>query len=187
MRVICGIFVLAVVVFSCNKPKNPSLCANNSQCVLPPLPPGNKYQHIDIATGKTTPSELVSFARSLKGVPYKYGSTNPEQGFDCSGFVTCVFNHFGIMVPRPSVDFTFVNQSIDIKAAKPGDLILFTGSDSIPRIAGHIGIIVSNQKDDLIFIHATSRHNYGVTETPLTLYYQQRYIKTIRVFAQNGR
>lgn len=177
--------MLAIVVFSCNKPGNPALRAPGDQYALPPLAPGTKDQHINIQTGKTTPAELITFARSLTGAPYKYGSTNPEEGFDCSGFVTCVFNHFGIRVPRPSVDFTYVNQVIDIKKAKPGDLILFTGSDSSARIVGHIGIVVSNQGSDLKFIHATSRDDEGVTETALTHYYQVRYIETIRVFPQN--
>jgi cell wall-associated NlpC family hydrolase len=187
MRFIYGIFAVAIVVFSCNKPESSTPAVCNSNCVLPPMAPGSENRYIDITTGKITPSELVSFARSLKGTPYKYGSTDPEQGFDCSGFVTYVFNHFGIRVPRPSVDFTFVNHTIDIKKAKPGDLILFTGSDSIPRIVGHIGIVVSNHKGDLIFVHSTSRDYIGVTETPLTKYYQDRYIETIRVFAQNNQ
>ena len=39
------------------------------------------------------PHELVSFARILVGVPYKYASSDPAIGFDCSGFITYVFNH----------------------------------------------------------------------------------------------
>jgi cell wall-associated NlpC family hydrolase len=187
VRFIWGIFVVAIVVFSCNKPDSPALPAYDSRQVLPPLTPGNKNQYINVETGKITPAELMAFARSLNGIPYKYGSTDPEQGFDCSGFVTYVFNHFGIRVPRPSVDFTFANRNIAVKNAKPGDLILFTGTDSTIRIVGHIGIIVSNHQGDLIFIHATSGKGYGVTETPLNLYYQERYIKTIRVFTQNDR
>jgi cell wall-associated NlpC family hydrolase len=188
MKPVFGILILSFVVFfSCKKPGGSSLSATGGYHALPALAPGTKDQYVTVETGKTTPAELIAFARSLKGTPYKYGSTDPEQGFDCSGFVTCVFNHFGIPVPRPSVDFTFVNTPININQAKPGDLILFTGTDSIPRVVGHIGIIVSNQKGDLIFIHATSRNDDGVIETPFALYYRQRYIKTIRVFPQNNR
>src|SRR2546423_8451941 len=43
-------------------------------------------QHID--TKKVTPQEVVQFAETLIGTPYKYGSTNPSVGFDCSGFIT---------------------------------------------------------------------------------------------------
>src|SRR3954466_9417465 len=56
--------------------------------------------------GSVTPQELVSYAETLIGTPYKYASTDPVEGFDCSGFITYVFNHFNIQVPRSSVEFT---------------------------------------------------------------------------------
>jgi len=185
MRFFCGIFVLFIVTLACNKPETPSVSGPDRP--LPPLTPGTEDHRIRIETGKTTPAEVVDFARSLTCIPYKYGSVSPEEGFDCSGFVTYVFNHFGIQVPRPSVDYTYVNRAVDIKQAKPGDLIFFTGTDSTIRVVGHMGIVVSNKGNNLTFIHATSGKGYGVTETPLNLYYQQRYMKTIRVFPQNDK
>jgi lipoprotein Spr len=140
-----------------------------------------------IATGKTAPAELLFFANSLKGTPYKYASTDPAVGLDCSGFIAYVFNHFNIAVPRSSIDFTFVHRSIRLNNAKPGDLILFTGTDSTIRKVGHMGIIVSNTGNEITFIHSTSGKAYGVTETPLNAYYMGRYMKTLRIFPQNDR
>jgi cell wall-associated NlpC family hydrolase len=77
-----------------------------------PLTPYQAEHITHIETGKTTPDELVNFACSLAGKPYKYSSTDPKQGFDCSGFVTYVFNHFNILVPRTSIDFTPVQTPI---------------------------------------------------------------------------
>lgn len=134
-----------------------------------------------IDTKNTSPAELVAFARTLIGTPYKYGSIKPQDGFDCSGFITHVFNHFGIAVPRSSVDFTNAGEEIPVAESRPGDLILFTGTDSTIRTVGHMGIIVSNS-DSLHFIHSTSGKAYGVTITPLNTYYQGRFVKTIRVF-----
>jgi cell wall-associated NlpC family hydrolase len=142
-------------------------------------------RYIDIKTGNTNPPELIAFARTLTGIAYKYGSIDPSQGFDCSGFITYVFNHFGIIVPRSSVDFTHAGREIDLKNAKPGDLVLFTGTDSTTRIVGHMGILVTSPKEGLMFIHSTSGKAYGVTETPLNTYYMGRYMKTIRIFAKN--
>ena len=139
-----------------------------------------------INTGKTTPSQLVAYARTLTGIPYKYGSTDPQQGFDCSGFITYTFNHFNIAVPRSSVDFTQVEHEIPLKEAKPGDFILFTGTDSTKKVVGHMGILVTSGTEGHQFIHSTSGKAYGVTETPLNAYYQGRYMKTIRVFPQNN-
>ena len=139
----------------------------------------------NILTGNTQPAALISYAESLIGTPYKYGSIDPNQGFDCSGFITYVFNHFGISVPRSSNDFTNINKSISLRNSKPGDLILFTGTDSTKREVGHMGIITENNGQDIQFIHSTSGKIYGVTITPLNKYYQGRFFKAIRVFKSN--
>jgi len=137
-----------------------------------------------IDTKKVHPEQLTRFAETLMGVPYLYGSTDPDKGFDCSGFITYVFNHFGISVPRSSIDFTNVGKEIPVEKAKRGDLILFTGTDSTEQFVGHMGIIVSTG-DGIRFIHSTSGKAYGVTVTPLNKYYQGRFVKTIRIFKQN--
>ncbi|WP_165958273.1 C40 family peptidase [Segetibacter sp. 3557_3] len=138
-----------------------------------------------IETGATTPAELLAYARTLTGTTYKYGSTDPQQGFDCSGFITHVFNHFDIAVPRSSVDFTDVEREVELSAARPGDLILFTGTDSTTRIVGHMGIISDVESGEMSFIHSSSGKANGVTITPLNEYYMGRFMKIIRIFPQN--
>ncbi|MEO6584384.1 MAG: NlpC/P60 family protein, partial [Ferruginibacter sp.] len=90
-------------------------------------------------------------------------------------------NHFNVKVPRSSVDFTNVGKEVPVAAAKPGDLILFTGTDSMVRIVGHMGIVTQNS-DSLKFIHSTSGRKYGVTETPFNKYYQGRFVKIIDIY-----
>ncbi len=133
----------------------------------------------------TDPHELVSFSETLIGVPYVYASTDPKVGFDCSGFITYVFNRFGIRVPRSSVDFTNEGTEVPVGEAKRGDIILFSGTNPEERHVGHMGLVVSNS-DTLRFIHATSGKAMGVTVTPLSTYYMKRFVKTIRIFKQNG-
>lgn len=139
-----------------------------------------------INTGRTSRAELVKYAETLIGIPYLYGSTNPQKGFDCSGFITYVFNHFNISVPRSSIEFTNVAKEIPLEKSKPGDLILFTGTDSTERSVGHMGIIISNDSIQTLFIHSTSGKANGVTITPLNEYYKGRFMKVIRVFPQNA-
>lgn len=145
----------------------------------------------DINTRDIKPEQIVAFAQTLTGTPYKYASTDPAQGFDCSGFITYVFNHFKIAVPRSSVDFTDAGKEVDVKEARPGDLILFTGTDSTIRVVGHMGIVTENNAGDLSFIHSTSGKAYSVTTSLLKGYYQTRFVKVIRVFPdetmQNAR
>jgi cell wall-associated NlpC family hydrolase len=164
-------YILLLVLVSCSKPHKRAT----------PTP----VTHI--STGSVTPGQVIAYAQSLKGVPYKYGSTDPAKGFDCSGFITYVFKHFGIAVPRQSVDFTAIGRGIDLNDASPDDLVLFTGSDSTTNTVGHMGIIVSSPGEAPLFIHSTSGKARGVTETPFYTYYIQRYMKTIRIFPQNDR
>lgn len=135
-----------------------------------------------LQTGKTSPAELVSYAETLVGTPYQYASCDISSGFDCSGFITWVFNHFNIKVPRSSADFTDVGKEIPIEEAQRGDIILFTGTDSTISRVGHIGIITSNTNGTIQFIHSSSGKSSGVVITTLEEYYRNRFVKINRVF-----
>ena len=145
-----------------------------------------KKEEPAVHTGTVSPNAVVQFAKTLIGTRYLYGSTDPKKGFDCSGFITYVFNHFKIKVPRSSVEFTDVGEEINYYTSKPGDLILFTGTDSTIRVVGHMGIVVSNENDKLSFIHSTSGKQYGVTITELSPYYMSRFVRVARVFPSNN-
>ena len=147
--------------------------------IIPAIPHDTAIIVID--TKDQAPGNIVNFAKTLIGVPYKYASTDPALGFDCSGFITYVFNHFKIQVPRSSVDFTNLGKTVNLENAKQGDLILFTGTDSTINVVGHMGIITENV-DTLKFIHSTSGKAYGVTITPLNNYYKRRFVKIIDIF-----
>jgi cell wall-associated NlpC family hydrolase len=138
-----------------------------------------------VHTNNIHPQQVVDFAKTLIGTPYRYASTNPKVGFDCSGFITYVFSHFNIIVPRSSIDFTNVGRTIPADSATSGDLILFTGTDSTEKFVGHMGLVISNQNKQLEFIHSTSGKKHGVTITPFNDYYKSRYMKTIRIFPEN--
>jgi cell wall-associated NlpC family hydrolase len=195
--IISKVAVLILLLFLCttfNAPRKQSSVIVTPDTALKELPLNDEaaprqaiyYVQDDINTGNTTPAALISFARTLIGTPYLYASTDPAKGFDCSGFITYVFNHFGIAVPRSSVDFTSVGKEVNEYEARPGDLILFTGTDSTIRVVGHMGIITSNQNDLLEFIHSTSGKQKGVVITPMKDYYRSRFVKIVRVFNQSS-
>lgn len=124
--------------------------------------------------------DLVAFSETLLGVPYKYGSVKRENGFDCSGFINFVFNHFKINVPRTSVDFTNAGQEVKPADSKRGDLILFTGSDANSGVVGHMGIVVENKMNSFLFIHAST--SKGVIYSSMNSYFIPRFVKVIRIF-----
>ncbi len=128
---------------------------------------------------------LLNFAKNLLGIPYKYASANPSEGLDCSGFLYYVFHRFNIDVPRSSIDYTNFGTEVPLSNAKPGDFILFTGTDSTDRTAGHIGIITGYENGAINFIHSSSGKAMGVTMSSVKGYYSGRFLKTIRILKNN--
>lgn len=119
---------------------------------------------------------IVLFAKQFMDVPYEYGSCDPEKGFDCSGFVYFVFNHFGISSPRSSKNFVNAGSEVDLDELQIGDVLVFTGTDVSTRVAGHVGIVLSVD-DSIFFIHSSSGSANGVTISSLEEpHYRKRFL-----------
>ena len=142
----------------------------------------NTVPPVIINTKNVVADSVVDFAKTLIGIRYKYGSAIKEQGFDCSGFITYVFQRFKIQVPRVSKDFTNAGYPVPLDASKPGDLILFTGTDTTGWVVGHMGMITENDNGKIKFIHSSSGKSIGVIISPMSKYYATRFVKVIRVF-----
>jgi cell wall-associated NlpC family hydrolase len=117
---------------------------------------------------------IVQYAQKLVGVPYLWGGSS-KKGFDCSGFVHHVFKHFGIPVSRTSRGYKDKGEEVVLEKSNPGDVILFTGTDSAVRQIGHVGIVLANANGTIDFIHSSSsKKHYGVT---ITRYNSSGYVK----------
>jgi cell wall-associated NlpC family hydrolase len=93
---------------------------------------------------------ITSYARSLIGVPYKYGGNSPDSGFDCSGFVVHVFKRsLGIALPRSAQQISQQGHFVKLAQLSEGDLVFYdTGNHSY----SHVGIYIGDNR----FIHAPS-------------------------------
>jgi len=131
---------------------------------------------------KSPANRLIEFAKTMIGVPYRYASSNPSIGFDCSGFVSYVFRNFGFTTPRSSSEFTDAGTPVKLENAKVGDVLVFTGTNVRKRVAGHVGIIAKINGDTIQFIHSTSGKTHGVTLTTLNGYYKSRFMKAVSLF-----
>jgi cell wall-associated NlpC family hydrolase len=112
---------------------------------------------------------LTSYARSLVGIPYKYGGNSPGSGFDCSGFVGHVFRHtLGINLPRSSEEISHLGQAISTGNLRAGDLVFF---NTLQRKFSHVGIYLGSDR----FIHAPSSSGSVRTENMREAYWKRHY------------
>ncbi len=84
---------------------------------------------------------VVPDAERYIGVPYRYGGTSPQTGFDCSGFVQYVYARQGVDLPRTSRQMVGTGVAVDPnpRAMTTGDLILFTQGGRISHVAIYAG------------------------------------------------
>ncbi len=126
-------------------------------------------------------TSLLKYAKNLIGVPYRYATSNPKIGFDCSGFVNYVFKQVGIKVPRSSAAFKNAGEVKKLSNVKVGDVLLFTGSDANVRQIGHVGIVYSVSNRGIKFIHASSTRSKGVIISDLDNHYKKRFMQGVSI------
>lgn len=123
--------------------------------------------------GKVTGRDIVSYAMNFVGYKYSWGGKAPETGFDCSGLVYYVYQHFGITLNRVAADQARNGSHVDPANLQAGDILCFySGGDYI----GHAGIYIGDGK----FIHAATSTT-GVIITELSGYYSSRGYEARRI------
>lgn len=118
---------------------------------------------------------IISYARKFMGVKYVWGGSTPK-GFDCSGFVKYVYNHFDIVLSRNSRAQAENGSYVKRADLKPGDLVFFDTDGGNNRI-NHVGIYIGSGK----MIHSSS-HYGGVVITDISSgFYSKSYMTARRV------
>ena len=155
-----GTYVLASLL-SDTKPEVPSAPITppvETSPDAPPAPIPDPPAPVDPAN-----SDLRTYASSFIGIKYVYASSNPDVGFDCSGFVKFIYStYYGISVPHQSNAVLTTGTEVDASSIQIGDVICYNygsggGSD-------HVGIYVG----DGMVIHASSNRS-KVVETGFSM------------------
>lgn len=129
------------------------------------------------------PDSLVQYARQYIGTPYGYGQSNGKR-FDCSGFTSFVFSHYGYTLARSSRDQYLEGDSVSQGNWAVGDLVFFSGRSGGQTRVGHVGIVVSvdDEREQFDFIHASTSRGVIISHST-ERYYASRYIGARRVLA----
>ncbi|MBD3411258.1 MAG: hypothetical protein GF419_13770 [Ignavibacteriales bacterium] len=129
---------------------------------------------------------IVAFAESLTGAPYLARGVDPETGFDCSGFVHYVLTRFGHDAPRSSSAYATYGLPVDSADIRPGDVLVFTGTDASKRTPGHVGVVTAHKPGFLLFVHS-STHRGVVTDNVASRHYHKRWLGARRVIPKSDR
>ncbi len=114
-------------------------------------------------------NEIVIRAESFLGIPYQWGGTTPENGFDCSGLTMAVYNLVGLNLPRTSHAQFFTGTHVSEGQLGRGDLVFFRTSNS-QRVT-HVGIYTGGES----FIHAPGKDKRIRVDSLNSSYFRPRF------------
>jgi len=102
------------------------------------------------------------------GTPYRYGGSDPREGFDCSGLVQYTHRQAGIAVPRTARAQYNASRPVSRRQLRPGDLVFFRIDG---RRISHVGIYLGDGR----FIHAPSSGQKVTTARLDDPYWRRHY------------
>lgn len=121
--------------------------------------------------------EVVLTALGLMGSPYRYGGSEPAQGFDCSGLVNYVYRQVtGTTLPRSTREQAAASRRISRRDLRAGDLVFF---NTLGRPHSHVGIYIGEGQ----FVNAPSSGGRVRIDSMDNPYFSSRFDSARTVFA----
>ncbi len=118
-------------------------------------------------SSSSTGSAVVAYAKQFLGCKYVYGGMSPS-GFDCSGFTSYVYKHFGYSLNRTSSGQRSNGVAVSKSNLQAGDILCFNG---------HVGLYIGGGS----FIHAANPSKGVIISSLSESYYAKNYITARRI------
>lgn len=136
--------------------------------------PDSGVPHADPADyDRALAEQIVDYALQYLGYPYVYATAGPDS-FDCSGFTSYVYKHFGYSLHRSSYDQLKDGKAVQKADLLPGDLLLFSRNGDVVT---HVGLYIGNGQ----FIHASTSTTGVIISDLYSDYYVQHYYAARRI------
>ncbi len=131
-------------------PRNRLLAALLSATVLAAPGHAGAQQPAAGASATAESDSVVALARAQLGRRYLFGGTDPDRGFDCSGFTRYLMRALGVRLPRTASEQASAGREVprDPARLRVGDLLTFGRGGRIT----HVGVYVGEGR----YIHASS-------------------------------
>lgn len=117
--------------------------------------------------------QIVAYALQFKGYPYVYATAGPNS-FDCSGFTSYVYAHFGYTLNRSSKDQIKNGVAVSKSELQPADILLFSKNGTQVT---HVGLYIGEGK----FIHASTSTTGVIISDLNSTYYTTHYFAARRI------
>jgi len=114
--------------------------------------------------------DIVETAESFIGLPYRWGGSSANEGFDCSGLAMAVYQLNGLNLPRSSREQYMVGTPVRRGELAEGDLVFFATSRG--KKVSHVGVYAGSDS----FIHAPGRGKTIRVDSLSSRYYGARYV-----------
>ncbi|RKS10241.1 NlpC/P60 family protein [Nocardiopsis sp. Huas11] len=106
--------------------------------------------------------EVIANAETQLGVPYVWGGTTPNVGFDCSGLLQWAFREAGVSIPRVTHDQWNAGRRVEFDDIERGDLLFWRSDPTAPDYISHVAIYLG---DDMML--EAPRTGLDVRVTPV--------------------
>ena len=160
LRLFCVVLIGVFVLSSCSTTHKSS--KKSRARVVAPV----RINHI--SHSEASP-ELMLQSMSLIEKPYRFGGSDRNSGFDCSGMVQYVYKtSINVSLPRTARDMAAAGISINKSQLKVGDLVFFNTNGN--RYS-HVGLYIGDGR----FIHAANSRSHVKVNNLSEKYYSQHF------------
>ena len=96
------------------------------------------------AVPTTIVEQVIANAETQLGVPYVWGGTTPDVGFDCSGLLQWAFQEAGVSIPRVTHDQWNAGSKVEWDDLERGDLLFWRSDPTAPDYISHVAIYLGD-------------------------------------------
>lgn len=119
--------------------------------------------------------EVVQLSEKFLYIPYRWGG-NTSFGFDCSGFIQCLFSYMGFSLPHSAQkqSESTLFKSVNKDCVRKGDLAFFKSLAGGEHFT-HVGLMI----DDEYFIHSNVANTTEPAAVRINSIYQEHWVSRL--------